>query len=82
MAGTGLIYFNPRTRVECDMVRDMKQEGVTEYFNPRTRVECDLTTKKRQKQITYFNPRTRVECDASEEWYVGLNDDISIHALV
>ena len=35
------VYFNPRTRVECDTNMYVGSMS-TIYFNPRTRVECDI----------------------------------------
>ena len=37
---TGLQNFNPRTREECDLLREMLRL-FRQDFNPRTREECD-----------------------------------------
>ena len=57
-----IIYFNPRTRVECD-IRYTFDIPDAIHFNPRTRVECDGFQMGLRCRATYFNPRTRVECD-------------------
>ena len=55
-------YFNPRTRVECDLP-DGYMADVRPNFNPRTRVECDFLSLDEFLLEINFNPRTRVECD-------------------
>ena len=56
------IYFNPRTRVECDQLSQIIYPPPY-HFNPRTRVECDGYALSAYHELGYFNPRTRVECD-------------------
>ena len=41
---TTKIYFNPRTRTECDRPDDRICAPAQGHFNPRTRTECDAIT--------------------------------------
>ena len=43
-------YFNPRTRVGCDLVKHSDCQ-VRQNFNPRTRVGCDDIERKREREL-------------------------------
>ena len=58
--------FNPRTRVECDILTIMAVYDSND-FNPRTRVECDSSPRMMAVKYCNFNPRTRVECDTMQD---------------
>ena len=55
-------YFNPRTRVECDVICSISSLRWTIFQSTHS---CRVRRFSRESVdgIDYFNPRTRVECD-------------------
>ena len=56
------MYFNPRTRVECDM------SYIQKACKPEISIHALVQSATKGQEIgtmgtTDFNPRTRVECD-------------------
>ena len=59
----GLIDFNPRIRVGCDIENQNNLSEII-HFNPRIRVGCDGNSNQFGLYFDDdFNPRIRVGCD-------------------